>query len=53
MIYDNSTGDTFHQFYEDDPLGFLTNRKIDTEKAKEKYKNGVTVQDIENMVRSF
>lgn len=36
MIYDNSTGDTFMLYYEDDPLGFLTKGKIDTKQARDK-----------------
>lgn len=36
MIFDNSQTDLFFNFYEDDPLGFLNNRKIDTKEAREK-----------------
>lgn len=36
MIYDNSTGDTFTQFYNDDPLGFLNKRFIDTKEARDR-----------------
>lgn len=51
MIYDNSTGDTFIQFYNDDPLGFLNKRKIDTEQArKEVIKLRKTLAEIENVI---
>lgn len=51
MIYDNSTGDTFHQFYDDDPLGFLIKGKIDTEQAKEKIKElRNTLSEIESTI---
>lgn len=28
MIYDNSESDLFFNFYDDDPLGFLTKKKL-------------------------
>lgn len=36
MIYDNSIGDTFYQYYTDDPLGFLIKAKIDTKEARDR-----------------
>lgn len=39
MIYDNSTDDTFLQYYIDDPLGFLTKSKVDTEQARKQTNN--------------
>lgn len=51
MIYDNSTGDTFTQFYNDDPLGFLNKRNIDTEQAKKEVeKLRKTLVEIDNML---
>lgn len=51
MIYDNSTGDTFTEFYNDDPLGFLNKRNIDTEQArKEVVKLRKTLAEIENVL---
>ena len=50
MIYDNSVGDTFIQFYTDDPLGFLSKAKIDTEQARtEVVKLRKTLDEIENV----
>lgn len=51
MIYDNSVGDTFFQFYTDDPLGFLNKRNIDTEQARtEVVKLRKTLVEIENVI---
>lgn len=51
MIYDNSVGDTFFQFYTDDPLGFLNKRNIDTEQARtEVVKLRKTLDEIENVI---
>lgn len=51
MIYDNSTGDIFTDFYYDDPLGFLNKRNIDTEQArKEVVKLRKTLAEIENVI---
>jgi hypothetical protein len=51
MIYDNSVGDTFIQFYTDDPLGFLSKAKIDTEQARtEVVKLRKTLDEIENVI---
>lgn len=51
MIYDNSIGDTFYQYYTDDPLGFLIKAKIDTKEArKEVVKLRKTLAEIENVI---
>lgn len=51
MIFDNSIGDTFTDFYHDDPLGFLNKRNIDTEQArKEVEKLRKTLAEIENVI---
>lgn len=51
MIYNNTIGDTFTQFYNDDPLGFLNKRNIDTEQArKEVVKLRKTLAEIENVI---
>jgi hypothetical protein len=51
MIYDNSTGDTFTQFYNDDPLGFLNKRSIDTVQARKEIRNlRKTLAEIDNVL---
>ena len=46
MIYDNSTGDTFTQFYTDDPLGFLNKRNIDTKEAMDRMASLVATEQL-------
>lgn len=51
-VQDTKEKQIFVDFYEDNPLGFLTNRTIDTEEAKEKlYKLKRKLDCVERAIR--